>query len=207
MTTYSTISNGSVAVGAIPSSVTVTALRDNPIAMAEAASGAPINRAGWHPVDKVTVGDGLQGVIYDFSVSGAVSSIVTPDFEDGYEYRLVGSNLGFDGSVTLLVDFYEATAAAYANARTTASISSASTFDLDIEFITPRAISRGHVARYTNLISVGGSPTATIDTVYGIGVSNSTAQKLLRARIRPSSGNFDSGKVWFMRRREFMTAD
>ena len=41
MTTYTGLSAGAVGVGGIPSGSTVTALRDNPIAIAEGASGAP----------------------------------------------------------------------------------------------------------------------------------------------------------------------
>jgi hypothetical protein len=41
MTDFTTLSNPSVAVGGIPSGATVTALRDNPIAIAEGAAGAP----------------------------------------------------------------------------------------------------------------------------------------------------------------------
>ena len=41
MTTYTGLSAGAVGVGGIPSGSTVTALRDNPIAIADGASGAP----------------------------------------------------------------------------------------------------------------------------------------------------------------------
>ena len=57
MTTWTTISNAAVAVGAIPSSSIVTALRDNPSAVAESSSGAPVMVSGWHPVDKISTGD------------------------------------------------------------------------------------------------------------------------------------------------------
>ena len=93
MTTWTTISNASVAVGAIPSSTLITALRDNPSAAQESAAGAPVSVYGWVPVDKVTVGDGKRGVIYDFSVDGSVTTITTANFVDGYEYRMVVSDL------------------------------------------------------------------------------------------------------------------
>jgi hypothetical protein len=51
MATWTSISNAAVAVGGIPSSTTVTALRDNPSAIAEAANGAPVVFAGWNPYD------------------------------------------------------------------------------------------------------------------------------------------------------------
>jgi hypothetical protein len=41
MTTYTGLSAGAVGVGGIPSGSTVTALRDNPVAIAEGSTGAP----------------------------------------------------------------------------------------------------------------------------------------------------------------------
>jgi hypothetical protein len=41
MTDFTTLSNTAVGVGGLPSGATVTALRDNPIAIAEGTSGAP----------------------------------------------------------------------------------------------------------------------------------------------------------------------
>ena len=41
MTDYTTLSNTAVGVGGLPSGATVTALRDNPLAIAEGTSGAP----------------------------------------------------------------------------------------------------------------------------------------------------------------------
>ncbi|HEV8035852.1 hypothetical protein [Yoonia sp.] len=41
MADWTTLSNGAVGVGGLPSGTTVTALRDNPIAIAEGAAGAP----------------------------------------------------------------------------------------------------------------------------------------------------------------------
>ena len=41
MTDYTTLSNTAVGVGGLPSGATVTALRDNPLSIAEGTSGAP----------------------------------------------------------------------------------------------------------------------------------------------------------------------
>jgi len=41
MTTWTTIPNSAAGVGGIPSGTTITALRDNPVAIAEGATGAP----------------------------------------------------------------------------------------------------------------------------------------------------------------------
>jgi hypothetical protein len=203
MTTYSSISNAALAVGAIPSSSVVTALRDNPIAMAEAASGAPINVAGWHPVDKVTVGDGKTGLIYDVSTSGAVGSVVTPDFEDGYEYRVVAHMLSHNSgsSAAFYIEGYLETDAAYALFYADDGFNNFDEASCDAEFLFPRIPSRAHFLRLT----------ASANTVFSAAQNRSeaydfTIQKVLRARIRFSSGSIDAGKVWFFRRREYASS-
>lgn len=44
MADWTTLPNGAVGVGGLPSGTTVTALRDNPVAISEGAAGAPRNR-------------------------------------------------------------------------------------------------------------------------------------------------------------------
>ena len=80
------------------------ALRDNPIAISEAATGAPVVVAGWHPYDMVKIGDGNDGVFYDFAVHGTQATITTPDFADGYEYAIRFADLGCSAASALKVD-------------------------------------------------------------------------------------------------------
>ena len=202
MTTWTTISNAAVAVGGIPSSSTVTALRDNPSAVAEASTGAPVVFAGWHPYDKVSVGDGKTGLFYDFSVTGTVSSIVTPDFEDGYEYRLVGLDLKHNyilGNAVLRLEAYKETNAAYKLVKDTASGSSGNFYGYYAEFHLPRVASVAHfvmtLANKGNEYSVG----VGLDTDMYL----SPAQKLLRARLIFSTGSIVGGKAYLFRRREY----
>lgn len=199
MTTYTTLTNAALAVGAVPSASKFQALRDNPIAIAEASNGAPVNVMGWHPVDKVTVGDGKQGVIYDFGTSGSVSSVVTPDFEDGYEYKIFGVDLSPSSSAGLKIDFYKETGANYDTAHTTGSTSGGRDFDCEITL--PRVPKRNHVARFWTSTSTGISTTALI------GFYDGTLQKILRARVSFSGANISGGKIWLFRRREFASAD
>ncbi|TXH19164.1 MAG: hypothetical protein E6R03_00955 [Hyphomicrobiaceae bacterium] len=206
MTTYSTISNAAVAVGAIPSSTTMTAMRDNPIAIAEGASGAPISVYGWHPVDKVTVGDGKDGLIYSSAVSGSVASVVTSDFADGWEYRIVTTDLSCDAggvNVRLTLDGYFATSAAYGRLISSGQdFANITRFGLDVELRTPRLTKKAHMVVPNtwagNTIYAGGQQDA--------GSFNSTAQKLLKARISFTSGNISDGKIYLLRRREFITS-
>lgn len=199
MTTWTTISNAAVAVGAIPSSATVTALRDNPSAIAESASGAPVVAAGWHPVDKVTIGDGKAGLIYDFAVNGTASVITTPNFADGWEYRLLGfdmessigdDRLNFDGQFE--TDGFE---------RIRYSTNGVGVFAFDLEIVTPRISKRthfmnGYVARNGDV---------NIANVDALSFQN-PAQKLINARLYFSTGNFSAGKVYFFRRREYASS-
>lgn len=201
MTTWTNISNAAVAVGGIPSSTTVTALRDNPVAMAESASGAPVIFAGWHPVDKVTVGDGKTGLIYDAAINGTVSSVVSPNFEDGYEYRIVARDISHTSTseARIWIDGFYETDAAYYLMGISAQNPSSTRFGCDVNFLMPRVPSLGHMLQYTTYSSTTILQGTDIQTT----AYQSPAQKILRARIRFSAGNIDAGKIWFFRRREY----
>jgi hypothetical protein len=207
MATWTTIPNAAVAVGGIPSSTTVQAFRDNPVAIAESASGAPVVFSGWHPVDKVSVGDGKTGLIYSHAVNGTVATVVTPDFEDGYEYRIIGRDLTHDDASnnrTLTVQGFYETAAAYRDMVSSTGLTSTGFFGCDYEILTPRISARAHLVRSTTYAN------GNVNT--GTGSSDSyitTAQKLTRARItfRAGSNNITGGQIWFFRRREYATLD
>ena len=61
MTDYTTLSNTAVGVGGLPSGATVTALRDNPIAIAEGTAGAP--RVLHAALDATVTTDGTNWVL------------------------------------------------------------------------------------------------------------------------------------------------
>jgi hypothetical protein len=202
MTSWTSILNAAVAVGGIPSSSTVTALRDNVAAAAEAASGAPVVAAGWHPYDKVTIGDGKTGLIYDFAVNGAVGSVVTPDFVDGYEYRMIidafshssGASRAFSLSV------YMEGAASYDTFYTSAALASGSRLYFDIEIPIPRVTLRRHLVRFV------GSTDGTVITET-VGVTSTLNDKILKAKIEIGGGSSsDDGKVYVFRRREYASS-
>lgn len=202
MTTWTAITNAAVAVGGIPSSSTVTALRDNPSALAEASSGAPVMVSGWHPVDKVTIGDGKAGVIYNFATNGVVADIVTSDFEDGYEYRLIGIALSHNAGInqSLRLELYKQTDAAYDTAVTFTTGSSSAGVWFDAEILMPRLSKTTHLVRYI-ADAGGGLMTTTVG-----GVIDSTVQTILRARLIFSSGSIDAGTVYLFRRREYASS-
>jgi hypothetical protein len=200
---WTSISNAAVAVGAIPSSATVTALRDNPVAIAEATTGAPVVVAGWHPVDKTNVGDSAAGLIYDNAVDGNVAEVVTPDFEDGYEYRLIGTQLthtNTGNTRTLSIQAFRQTAASYVTAYTTATgVNTFAFIHIDAEFVLPR------LARQTHLIRVMAANGSTLDANAN-GAFPTSTEKILRAKLLFSSGNVASGKIWMFRRREYASS-
>jgi hypothetical protein len=200
MTTWTSISNAAVAVGGIPSSTTVTALRDNPSAIAEASSGAPVMVSGWHPHDKVSIGDGKTGLIYDHAVTGTVSSFVTPDFVDGYEYRVIAHLMQSDAAASVRLNleaFFETDAAYRRLAYTGDEFSGTTEFGYDVEIPMPRIATKTHL--------VQGEGYANNNVGLGIdGASyDSTLQKVLRARVRFTAGNIIGGKIWMFRRREY----
>lgn len=203
MTTWTSISNAAVAVGGIPSSSTVTALRDNPAALAEGAAGAPVMVSGWHPVDKVTIGDGKTGRIYDFATNGVVADIVTPDFEDGYEYRILAVGLSHNSGTNqaLRLELFKATDASYATAFTLTSISGNTGLaraSFDAEILMPRLSKNAHFVRYAAF-------TTSIESGAAGGFTDS-AQKIGKARLIFAAGSIDAGEVYLFRRREYASS-
>ena len=174
------------------------ALRDNIEAGHRAAAGAPIGiNAGWHPYDRTVIGGTETGLIYDFGVHGAVSAIDTPDFEDGFEYAILGRGLSFDSGInrTLQVQLYRATGAAWSTAWTsTVTLDGTTVGDLWVEIIAPRVVKTVHPIRYELYASVGGGEGGRA-VAY-----NATAQKIGKGRVAPTSGQTDGGQVYLFRR-------
>jgi hypothetical protein len=179
----------------------VTAFRDNPLAIAESSSGAPVVFAGWHPVDKVTIGDGKTGLIYDHSVTGNVANVTTANFEDGYEYRIFVTDMSHNNASNqrLQLQAYMQTAAAYITAIETDAGGSGAQFGLHAEFFLPRVVSRSHFI--LTMRNVNGVFSPNIDTAAA--TYTTTAQKILNARISFAAGSIDGGKVYLFRRREY----
>ena len=207
MTTWTSISNAAVAVGGIPASTTVTALRDNPSAIAEASSGAPVMVSGWHPYDKVTIGDGKTGLIYDHAVTGTVPSVVTPDFVDGYEYRVLALGLRHNAALIatdrrLQLEAFKQTDAAYRLVRQSDNGVNNQDFGYHAEFYFPRLESTSHFVM--TMTYRNGAFSAQIDA--DSAMYDTPAQKILRARISFTGDSIAAGKVWMFRRREYASS-
>lgn len=87
MADWTVISDTSLDPDAPLTSELAYAWRDNPIAIAEGAPGAPVLTGGWRPWDSVVNGDS-NGLIYSAALDGNVTAIESPDMVDGYEYMM-----------------------------------------------------------------------------------------------------------------------
>lgn len=200
MTAWTTISNALVAVGAKPFATTVQALRDNVIATTEGAAGAPVNQSAWHPYNMIAYGDGNYGKIYDFAVNGAVTTIVTPDFVDGYEYRLRFSEISLAAVATFpnafQLQLYRETDGAYGTALSLGTMTAnAVRLSGQIEINRPRVVSTTHIVSWN--VSAAYSVDGGWSAPGGGGVCVRAAQKRLRARVLFSDpGSTDSGVIY-----------
>lgn len=160
------------------------ALAENPVAILEAATDAPVLQQTWHPYDMVEYGDGNDGVIYDFAVDGRVASVTSPDLVDGFEYRLVIYNLfgQANGLFPVEVSLYRETSATWVLwFEISGAINKAPNFK-DIELLFPRVSQRYHA-------------TGAADFT--------TSQKVLRLRVvATDAGNqIDNGVIKLFKRR------
>lgn len=188
MASFTDIPTASLAVGKPVTSSLVTSLRDNTLA------------AVWHPYNKTTIGDANTGLVYDFSVSGTVSTIVTPDFVDGYEYMLVFDGISHNSGTTptyLQMELYRETSAAYTSAKTLEA-GNASPAVISGQVLLPwvrsARVSQLAIPQFTS--GIFGS-----DAVLGFDLT--TSQKVTKARLSYSSGSVDAGKVYLYRRGNF----
>lgn len=182
------------------------ALRDNPLAMAEGAAGAPYLRH-WRPYDSIAVGDGHTGLIYDAAVHGVVASVTSPDFESGWDYRFQFDGVACDDSFEagLVIELYGASAAAWSPKRAIGAASSvAPPMWGTVDLFDPAAIRQ--LVRIEAAITFNFSNNSWGD--WPVAASNhrySTGQARSKARFSfqlTSSGadNIGAGKIYMLRR-------
>lgn len=205
MTSYTSLPNAAVQAGGRPRGSTITALRDNPLAIAEGDPTAPVNQAMWHPHNKVTVGDANDGKFYDFAVDGAVASRVSPDLANGYEYRIRGNLLSHNSGTaqSLQMEVFREGAGVYSNAAAI-NTAAANTFFWGFDAVFPMARwqsnsnfidVRSYVqSTYPNQLVAAAPATLVLAT-------QSAGERILRVRISFSAGSIDSGQLYLDRRR------
>lgn len=189
-----------------------TALRDNPTAIAGGEEDAPITRGGWVPYDMVEYGDGADGVIYDFSVDGAVASITSPTFVKGWDYKLVFFSLANStGYTDLRIQGYRVNDSTWANIKSflssdwNPSVTTDTQVALDGEFNYHNPMSGlMRVMKYdysTYFASSGldaGNFSGKALTAPVLGTSGVTFNQARLALV--SSGSFTGGKVLLYKR-------
>lgn len=183
------------------------AWRDNVIAVTEGALGSPYEYAVWRPWDSAVWGDGGTGVIWDFAVHGGSPTIVTPDFEEGWDYRLLVDRIGGPfaplGGNPIRIRFYDASWGSYINVGGNIVSSAGRGFGF-INIFQPG--STGVTIRSHEAIIVD------VGSLSNNGATNSTAGMtiwrrdgglpVIRAELSSSTiGNFSTGRVVMMRRR------
>lgn len=198
MTTYnpSTVSNTAIASGKPLTLQQGRALRDNPIAFREGASGVAYEASAWHPHDGVTIGDGATGMIYDQSVHGTVATLETPAWADGYEYRFIYEGLRHNSgsSQSFRVEFYKSADASYASAiNIGGSTSSGSDYNGYSEVYRPRILLA--TVNLVSALNIGADVS-----FYIIPIKLTGSNKFGKARFSYTGGSIALGKIYMQKR-------
>lgn len=198
-TPYTGVPNGDIDQDSPVTQELFTALRDDPIAMAEGSTGAPVTAAGWHPYNSTLNGTG-DGKFYDFAVHGAVASVETPTFADGYEYMIIldGFTRAGGGTSDFQIELYRETTAAYSTAF--ALLTAFNRASGKIEFPQARKALPLHIisSNISNVTST--TPVATVGDSR-VTFAHSTPQKISKARLSLTGGfSTNAGKLYLYRR-------
>lgn len=211
MPAFTNIANALVAVGAKPFATTMQALRDNPLAIAEGDPTAPVNTSAWHPYNKLINNDANTGRIWSFAVDGAVATVTTPDFANGWEYALLIEELRSTGgtSQNLLINWFRETAAAYSGTvalSAAANVTSSLTISPWIELLHVRKTRKKHFATSYGNNSDSGDAVGADAAPYSVRVAHTTPQKILRAQLSVSGGSItgsgSTGAIFLYRRKD-----
>ena len=170
---------------------------NNPIAMGECAEGAPYMQTAWHPFDGVYDGDGKDGVIYDFAVDGAVSSVDYTTWLDGYEYGFIFDGLAHVGDTRV----YSYRNGAYSSL---AVLFTASANDINGGIMyapRPFAAAQRRVLKFES--PVFKSATDFVEDPFLIDTSG-TPVTWTGLSIEAASGNFTAGRIIMVKRKAYV---
>jgi len=195
-TTYTAIPNGDIDQDSPLTQPLLTALRGNPIAAREGATGAAYEASAWHPYNGVTIGDGATGLIYDQSVHGTVATLETPAWADGYEYRFIYEGLRHNSgsSQSFRVEFYKSVDASYVSAiNIGGSTSSGSDFNGYSEVYRPRILLA--TVNLVSALNIGATVKFDI-----IPTKLTGSNKFGKARFSYTGGSIALGKIYMQKR-------
>jgi hypothetical protein len=192
MTAFTDIGAPLVAVGAKPFATTIQALRDNPIAIAEGDTTAPVNSPAWHPYDMVVGSDGAIGRFYNGTV---VASVAAPTMELGYDYMFRGFGLSHNnGAATnFLINGTDPVGTTMANTTTIAFM-----FELPAPMVTNWIKAAKNGWYRTSTVGTNALfPASSFFTNFASGLST--------FNFTWSAGSFDAGQMFMYRRRNYMS--
>lgn len=201
MTTWTDIPDSVFQLGKPGRATDMRALRDNVPAVAGAAPGAPLLKAGWCPCNMVAIGDGADGLIYDRSVDPAVSVVEMPAFEATMEYLLELEGLSSSESATINIEMFLGTSRSWGSALAFPTIAGAA-YHGSVLFMTPGQPATVHGAMSCGITDNVGAQVIAFGA-FGE-VRNATRQTVTTARIRSMTGKFDAGVIRLYKRGGFL---
>jgi len=203
LTSYTDLPNAAVQAGGRPRGSTITALRDNPIAIAEGDTTAVVNSPAWHPYNMVKANDGNTGKFWDFAINGLTTTITTPAFVDGYDYmvRWVGASHNNGAAQSFRVG----------GAAISGTVSNAVTFTGFLEILMPTLedYPKGAWIYHRQSALGANGPLTTDDAAAAnfhgrFGFTN-LATALTSISFDWSAGQFDAGQFFLYRRRNYIS--
>jgi hypothetical protein len=202
MTSYTAIPDNAIDQDSPLTEDLGTLFRDNPIAGFEGSTDAPVAATGWHPYDMTNVGDGGDGEFYDFASDGASASIETPAFADGYEYAIRIEDYSNTTNSNFQIEIQLAATSGW-SVFSANLITAPQQYRGIFAFTMPRLAAYAHSGQWlVPLCASSGGTAASGIEASSIGA---TASKIAKARVSMASGTNDSGKLFLLRRREFVT--
>lgn len=204
MADYSEILDDELIPDSPGTSILFFRLRDNPEAIALGAQGAPHLIAGWWPFDEVAVGDSVTGgLVYDHTVDGNTNTIILPDFEAGFDYRIVFDRVGHNSgeSIPINLSFFGQTAGTWGTAIAVATGASIARWQVVVDIGEPMAVKLGCAAvGFGASAGTGNDVSAGMSPVGGVH-RYTTAQSRLRGRLTTAApANIVAGRIHLLRR-------
>lgn len=178
------------------------ALDANVDAVAEGATGAPLVAAGWHAYNRTIVSGTETGLFYDFAVNGATNIFVTPDFVDGYEYRVRFESFSGTALANFNLELFLETGGVYSAGLIGiggAQLAAASLYSGLVEFSSVRRTTVVHPLTgfiVTHSVANAFNAHTNVATSY----LAASAQKITRARFSLAAGVSDAGRFYLDRR-------
>lgn len=204
MSEYTTINDSDLEAGDPFTATQAQAFNNNVLAIIEqdptAVTAGKFVPGAWYVED----GAGGSDPLYDFATDGGSATITTPDFEAGYDYRLVGWDFApAGGAISLTIEIYDDVAAAWSTLVSSGTVASTDYASFDMLAIHPMASRRNHhflgflgedSGSGTNVVS------SQLDSLRHISTSARTLGKM---RIQSDAGgtNFASGTVYLFKRK------